>query len=75
MYRGSEVSGDTRVQEYKIIVTVHIKGTGEKVDNQSGVTSQVKYSSSKSQEVIKYSITRHVSGDSTSGVRCQGGVQ
>ena len=67
MYRGSGVSGDTRAQECKVIVTVHIKGAGEKVDNQSVVTSQVKYSSSKLQEVIKYSITRHLSGDSASG--------
>jgi len=39
--RDARVSGDTSIQEYRITVTVHIIRTGEKVDNRSGVTSQV----------------------------------
>ena len=35
VYWGSGVSGDTRIQEYMIIVIVHITGATEKVDNQS----------------------------------------
>jgi len=36
--QGSELSGDTRVQEYMTIIIVHIIRAEEKVENQSVIT-------------------------------------